>query len=301
MPKMECPSCTPYANHTSELNIFFSAIFASPDWFLVTSSATARWDAQNGWVPLLETKLASTLTNGALGDAFSTGKVRDVRVWRFHEHNILSYMPVYQPTKRTTRKTAQVPRWLVNFLSPTHVSGFNTHTYIYNSTPSVHIPYLYYTYWINILHHYHNSADILIYIYYNGYSFTTLQWIYSYYNGYNYNGNLCVYIANTYSGLFPFNVDAAKRALASQVAAAPWDATVVRPSAVSNGASTLGTYLFIYCFRHIYMYMYMYMCVCVHLFIFASIFICVVLSIYYWFICLFIHTIMMSYTHIYNI
>ena len=165
MPKMECPSCTPYANHTSELNIFFSAIFASPDWFLVTSSATARWDAQNGWVPLLETKLASTLTNGALGDAFSTGKVRDVRVWRFHEHNILSYMPVYQPTKRTTRKTAQVPRWLVNFLSPTHVSGFNTHTYIYNSTPSVHIPYLYYTYWINILHHYHNSADILIYIY----------------------------------------------------------------------------------------------------------------------------------------
>ena len=110
------------------------------------------------------------------------------------------------------------------------------------------------------------------------------------------------YIANTYSDLFPFNVDAAKRALASQVAAAPWDATVVRPSAVSNGASTLETYLFIYCFRHTYIYicMYMYMCVCVHLFISTFIFVCIVLSVYYWFICLFIHAIMMSYTQIYN-
>ena len=59
-----------------------------------------------------------------------------------------------------------------------------THTHIYNSTPSVHIPYLYYTYWINILHHYHNSADILIYIYtimdiallhYNGYIAITMD------------------------------------------------------------------------------------------------------------------------------
>ena len=97
-------------------------------------------------------------------------------------------------------------------------------------------------------------------------------------------------IANTYSDLFPFNVDAAKRALASQVAAAPWDATVVRPSAVSNGASTLGTYLFIYCFRHTYIYvcMYMYMCVCS--FIYIYIYICMYSSICLLLIYLFIYS-----------
>ena len=189
MPKMECPSCTPYANHTSELNIFFSAIFASPDWFLVTSSATARSDAQNGWVPLLETKLASTLTNGTLGDAFSTGKVRDVRVCEFGGSKSITYCPTClftnQPKGQQEKLLKSQDGWWTSFLQPMFLDLTHTHTYIYiyNSTPSVHIPYLYYTYWINILHHYHNSADILIYIYYNGYSFTTLQWIYSYYNG----------------------------------------------------------------------------------------------------------------------
>lgn len=116
---------------TTHLNwtCFFSAIFASPDWFLVTSSATARSDAQNGWVPLLETKLApSQMAHFEM--PFSLVKYE---MYEFGGSTCITYcpMPVYQPTKRTTRKTVQVLRWLVNFLSPTHVSGFNIYIIVH--------------------------------------------------------------------------------------------------------------------------------------------------------------------------